>query len=91
MKERFGKMRTLVVDLEDADQSLIVRGGELSKQEGNRYWLRFNRNEVSASDLITQISQTHNIKDLTVEEPDIESIISRIYQEGFHEKQTVQV
>ncbi|MGG0719013.1 ATP-binding cassette domain-containing protein [Robertmurraya massiliosenegalensis] len=91
VKERFGKMRTLVVDLEDADQSLIVSGGELCKQEGNRYWLRFNRNEVSASDLITQISQTHNIKDLTVEEPDIESIISRIYQEGFHEKQTVQV
>lgn len=89
VKERFGKMRTLVVDLEDANSSFHIKGGELCKQEGNRYWLRFNRNEVSASDLITQISQTHNIKDLTVEEPDIESIISRIYQEGFIEKQTV--
>ncbi|MDF1507266.1 ATP-binding cassette domain-containing protein [Robertmurraya sp. DFI.2.37] len=90
VKERFGKMRTLVVDLEDADKSFAVKNGELCKQEGNRYWLRFNGNEVSASDLITQISQTHNIKDLTVEEPEIESIISRIYQEGFNEKQTVQ-
>lgn len=90
VKERFGKMRTLVVDLEDADNSFAVKNGELCKQEGSRYWLRFNGNEVSASDLITQISQTHNIKDLTVEEPEIESIISRIYQEGFNEKQTVQ-
>lgn len=39
---------------------------------------------VSASDLISQITKTHNISDLTVEEPDIEGIISRIYQEGYH-------
>lgn len=86
VKERFGKMRTLVVDLEDTSKQRFVSGGELVKQEGNRYWIRFNRDEISASDLITQISQTHNIKDLTVEEPDIESIISRIYQEGFTEQ-----
>jgi ABC-2 type transport system ATP-binding protein len=86
VKSRFGKMRTLVIDLEENQKPLYVEGGELTKQEGNRYWVRFNRNEVSASDLISQISQTHNIKDLTVEEPDIESIISRIYQEGFQEQ-----
>lgn len=85
VKERFGKTRTLVVDLEDSAKPLFVRGGDLSKQEGNRHWIKFNGSEISASELITQISQTHNIKDLTVEEPDIESIISRIYQEGFNE------
>ncbi|RTR33078.1 ATP-binding cassette domain-containing protein [Robertmurraya yapensis] len=86
VKERFGKMRTLVVDLEETSKQLYVTGGALVKQEGYRYWIRFNRDEISASDLITQISQTHNIKDLTVEEPVIESIISRIYQEGFTEQ-----
>ncbi len=89
VKERFGKMRTLVVDLEEAQKPLYVSGGEICKQEGNRRWIRFNRDEISASELITQISQTHNITDLTVEEPDIESIISRIYQEGFTEPQFV--
>lgn len=93
VKNRFGKTRTLVIDLEETQKPLCLEGGELTKQEGNQYWIRFNRDEVSASDLISQISQTHNIKDLTVEEPDIESIISRIYQEGFHEQkpETIQV
>lgn len=89
VKERYGKVRTLVVDLEEEQKPLFVRGGDLYKQEGNRHWIKFNRDEISASELITQISHTHSIKDLTVEEPEIESIISRIYQEGFTEPQLV--
>lgn len=91
VKERFGKMRTLVVDLEENGTPLYVHGGDQVKQEGNRHWIRFNGNDISASELITQISQTHNIKDLTVEEPAIESIISRIYQEGFTESEPVHI
>jgi ABC-2 type transport system ATP-binding protein len=85
VKERFGKMRTLVIDLEESRNNLTVTGGELFKQAGQRFWIRFNRDEISASALISQISATHNIQDLTVEEPAIESIISKIYQEGFQE------
>lgn len=83
IKERFGKTRTLVVDLEESSRGLQLLGGEVCKEEGNRYWIKFNRDEVSASQLIAQITKTHSVKDLTVEEPAIESIISRIYQEGY--------
>ncbi|MED3571145.1 ABC transporter ATP-binding protein [Cytobacillus praedii] len=83
IKERFGKIRTLIVDLEESPRSLQLLGGEVCKEEGNRYWIKFNRDEVSASELIAQITKTHSVKDLTVEEPAIESIISRIYQEGY--------
>ncbi len=83
VKSRFGKMRTLIVDVEENGVDLHVSNGELMKEEGNRKWIRFNRDDFSASDVISQITQTHNITDLTVEEPEIESIISRIYQEGF--------
>lgn len=82
VKNRFGKMRTLIVDVEQNGKSLNLRGGEVIREEGNRKWIRFNRDEISASQLIAQITSTHNITDLTVEEPEIESIISRIYQEG---------
>lgn len=82
VKNRFGKMRTLVVDIEQNGHEFSIAGGELIKQEGNRKWIRFNRDEISASQLISQISANYNITDLTVEEPAIESIISRIYQEG---------
>ncbi|MCA1029523.1 ATP-binding cassette domain-containing protein [Bacillus timonensis] len=85
VKARYGKMRTLIVDVEENGKGLCLSGGELLKEEGNRKWIRFNRDEISASGLISQITETHNISDLTVEEPEIESIISRIYQEGFAE------
>lgn len=87
VKERYGKIRTLIVDLEESNRALELTGGEVAKQESNKFYIKFNRNEVSASDLISQITKTHNIRDLTVEEPAIESIISRIYQEGFVEEQ----
>ncbi|WP_010282977.1 ABC transporter ATP-binding protein [Bacillus timonensis] len=83
VKSRYGKMRTLIVDVEENGIDLHVSNGELCKEEGNRKWIRFNRDDFSASDVISQITKTHNITDLTVEEPEIESIISRIYQEGF--------
>ncbi|MEH7222338.1 ATP-binding cassette domain-containing protein [Bacillus sp. JJ1566] len=83
VKSRYGKMRTLIVDVEENGVDLQVSNGEICKVEGNRKWIRFNRDDYSASDVISQITQTHNITDLTVEEPEIESIISRIYQEGF--------
>jgi ABC-2 type transport system ATP-binding protein len=86
VKERFGKVRTLVVDVENGDAQFNIAGAEVFKQESNRIWLRFNRDEISASELIVRITQNHNIKDLTVEEPAIESIISRIYQEGFEQE-----
>ncbi|CAM3627938.1 ATP-binding cassette domain-containing protein [Aeromicrobium ponti] len=83
VKEKFGKNRILIVDLEESSHRLKVTGGEVFKEESSRFWIRFNRDAVSASELIAQITKTHNIKDLTVEEPEIESIISRIYQEGY--------
>jgi ABC-2 type transport system ATP-binding protein len=85
IKERFGKERTLVVDLEEAPPAgelAEVEGAVLVRREDRRFWLRFNRDETSASRLIAGISALHNIVDLTVEEPEIESIIARIYQEG---------
>lgn len=84
IKERFGKTRTLVVDLEPNGYGdrLNVEGAEQIKREGHKFWLKFNRDEISASQLIARVSQRYNVRDLTVEEPEIEGIISRIYQEG---------
>jgi ABC-2 type transport system ATP-binding protein len=62
--------------------NLVIAGAELVKREGHRFWLRFNRDLISASQLIARVSEQYGIRDLTVEEPEIEGIISRIYQEG---------
>lgn len=82
IRSRFGKQRTLVVDLEESPAEVSVEGAELIRREDQKLWLRFNRDEVSASNLIARVSARWSIRDLTVEEPQIEAIISRIYQEG---------
>ena len=82
IKERFGKERILIIDLEESPGQLSVQGAEIIKQEGNRCWLQFNRDIMSASQLISQISETWEIKDLSIQDPEIEVMIRNIYESG---------
>jgi ABC-2 type transport system permease protein len=45
-------------------------------------WLRFRRDETTAAELIAAVSARYRIRDLTIEEPEIESIVCRLYEEG---------
>jgi ABC-2 type transport system ATP-binding protein len=47
--------------------------------EGPRQWLRFRRDEVSAAELLGRVTSQVDVRDLSVEEPDIESIVREIY------------
>ena len=83
IKQTYGPERTLVVDLENGGTELAeVEGARLVRREGARHWLRFARDEKTAAEVISSIAASHRILDLTVEEPDIEYVISRIYQES---------
>jgi len=82
IKQRFGKFRTLVVDLNEDHKDFKVDSAELIGREDRRLWLKFNREEISASKLISKITEQYDIKDLTIEEPEIESIVKKIYEEG---------
>ena len=86
IRDRFGTERTLVVDLaEDA----VAAGAPLDlpparevRADGPRRWLRFNRADTTAADLIAAVAARYRVQDLTIEEPEIEQIIRRIYEEG---------
>ncbi len=82
IKERFGKERVLIVDLDGAATGFFGAGAAVIKQEGNRMWLRFNRDEVTASQLINQISEKYEIKDITIKDPEIDVMIRHIYEKG---------
>ena len=43
---------------------------------------RFQREAISASDLIARVAARYRIRDLTIEEPEIEEVVRRIYLEG---------
>jgi ABC-2 type transport system ATP-binding protein len=82
IKQRFGTERTLVVDLEEPGPPIAVEGAEVVKVEGPRQWLRFKRADVTAADLVARVAADARLVDLSVEEPDIEGVVRRIYVEG---------
>ena len=45
-----------------------------------RRWLEFARDEVSAAELIARVLADHEVADVTLEEPEIEDIVRRIYR-----------
>ena len=81
LRTRFGRQRTLVVDLEEVEE-IAIPHAELVRQEGPRAWLRFDREETTAAALIAAITARYRIRDLTIEEPEIESIVRGIYEDG---------
>ena len=80
IKDRFGEWRTVVVDLEEEAPPLAVPGCETRRVEGVRQWIRFRRSDTSAASVITAIAAVARVRDLTIEEPDIEDVVTRIYR-----------
>lgn len=86
IKEHFGKTRILIVDLEEDYPHLQIEGAELIREEGPRKWFRFNREEYTAAHIINKVSEVAEIIDLSLEEPEIDSIIRQMYEEGYKEE-----
>lgn len=84
IKERFGKDRILVIDLEEESADFSVERAKVARQEANRKWIQFGRDEITASQLISQISEKYEIKDLSIQDPEIEVMIRNIYEKGLN-------
>jgi len=80
IKERFTPYRVLVVDFAEGVSEVKIARAELMEREGQRARFRFNRQHVSASELITELAQQHRVRDISVEEPEIEEIVRKIYE-----------
>lgn len=78
--ERYGTERTLVVDLVEPQPALVVEGAQVTRVDGPRQWLRFRKADVSASALLARVTAQAEVRDLSVEEPDIEQIVKAIYR-----------
>ncbi|MEU0094256.1 ATP-binding cassette domain-containing protein [Kribbella sp. NPDC006257] len=70
--------RTLVVDLASSLPPITVDGATVTKVDGPRQYLSFPTTS-SAAPLVAQIAAAYPLVDLSVAEPDIESIIARLY------------
>jgi len=76
---RFGAERTLVVDLAETRPPLHLARGSVVRTDGPRQWIRFRSEEMTAAALIAAISEQAQLVDLSIEEPDIEEVVRRVY------------
>jgi ABC-2 type transport system ATP-binding protein len=89
IKGEYGRFRTLVVHLAEPVSDPELRGAELVGADGTTLRFRFDRNHERADLLVRQASERYRVEDVTIEEPDLESIIRRIYVEGYETPQEV--
>jgi ABC-2 type transport system ATP-binding protein len=85
LREEYGTHRTLVVNLAEPYPEVAVPGAEVESREANTVRLRFNRRELTAEALIRRVTERYQITDVSIIEPGIESIVRRIYLEGYHD------
>ena len=78
---RFGGKRQLLVDFAEEYLRPEINGAELMEVSGSRAVYQFDREKLTASELIGRLSQAYRLRDLEVREPDIEATIRRIYEE----------
>ena len=79
LKRRFGPRRVLVVDLVEPAPPLRVDGGEVVRTDGPRQWIAFDGDRITAAALIAAVTAIAAVRDLTLEEPEIESVVREIY------------
>jgi ABC-2 type transport system ATP-binding protein len=95
IRERFGGERTLIADLDPTGLAALERDavgqlvlGELPtgvrqvRAEGPRVWLSFPREGIAAHELVGWLGARARLRDVTFQEPQIEEVIRRIYEQG---------
>ncbi|MDR7168335.1 ABC-2 type transport system ATP-binding protein [Nocardia kruczakiae] len=80
-----GARRVLVVDLARPSDDLIGLAGATllaAEADGMRQRLAFDPEITTAAQLLAAISNRIEVRDLSIEEPDIEDVVRRIYSAG---------
>lgn len=82
VRARYGGDSTLIVDMVESGPPIAVEGARVERVDGPRQWLRFRREDISAAALVAAVAEQVQLHDLTIEEPAIEDVVRRIYEQG---------
>ncbi|MDQ2873069.1 MAG: ATP-binding cassette domain-containing protein [Candidatus Eremiobacteraeota bacterium] len=83
IKAQYGTHRTLVLNFSEPQADPHLDGAELIETDRTVARFRFDRAGMRAATLIREATERYDIRDVSIEEPDLESIIRRIYVEGY--------
>lgn len=89
VKEVYGYMRTLKIDVKHTEAARdidVARNFGLSPEdaktwvEENSIFVRFNRDKISITDIVSYVMPKVQVMDLSIRETDIEEVIKKIYR-----------
>jgi ABC-2 type transport system ATP-binding protein len=83
LREKYGTHRTLVITLADTYPEIEIEGGVVEHRDSSVVRVRFDRREQSAEAMIRRVMERYAISDIAIVEPDIETIVRRLYLEGY--------
>ncbi|ANY05774.1 ABC transporter ATP-binding protein [Pseudonocardia sp. HH130630-07] len=78
LKTKYAPYRELVVE---TPKLIEVNDAEVVKREEGRVWLRFDPARTQLAELIAAVLARCEVTDLAIVEPELESVIHRIYQD----------
>lgn len=84
IKKEFGKERSLVLDFNKKYKKIDIDGVTVTEDLEYKKTLTFKRDELKISDLIGEVTKKYDVADLTIKEPDIDSIVRKIYENGIN-------
>jgi len=88
--QRYGKQRQLIVEFSRAPDGFVlpitINKAVIARREGNKVVIVFNRDDLSALQLIASLSEAAlptgvNIVDVSIKDDNVESVITRIYED----------
>jgi ABC-2 type transport system ATP-binding protein len=80
IKERFGKYREITFEtVSGMDGVEVPSGSEVTGREARKFTLRFDRTLTTASQVAAAIMNQIEVKDFSLAEPDLASIVKQIY------------
>ena len=95
IRDRFGGERALIAVLDPAELAALASDSEgqpvlddlpagvrLVRAEAPRIWLSFSGDAIPAHELVSWLGARHRLRDVSFQEPQIEDVIRRIYEEG---------
>ncbi len=75
--------RRLILDLRaNQDFEVDLDGVEEVERNNGEIEIVFNREEITASELMRNVLERYDVIDFQIKEPDIESVVKKIYNEG---------
>lgn len=80
LREQFGANKLITVDYEEQDADLQIAGTTIITQQSQRAVLNVDSKKIKVADVISQLSQKVELKDVAVESQSIEDLIVQLYE-----------